>query len=219
MMSKKYLGLLLLLALGATLSTRAFAVTVDNAGFNDLTGWTTANDATLAHPGGTAPWNWITPVVSSVIVNSTETILPLEGSGLGITYAGADSFSQTVDILTAGDYIFSVDANAVAGTRTPGDFALLDGSFELFAGGATSPDMDVVTTDGWSNFSWTTTLTAGMLDIGLRNTRAAIYSITYDNYSINAVSDVPPVPVPAAIWLFGTALIGLVGFSKRRKAA
>jgi len=27
------------------------------------------------------------------------------------------------------------------------------------------------------------------------------------------------VPVPAAIWLFGTALIGLVGFSRRRKAA
>ena len=26
------------------------------------------------------------------------------------------------------------------------------------------------------------------------------------------------VPVPAAIWLFGTALVGLVGFSKRRKA-
>jgi hypothetical protein len=26
------------------------------------------------------------------------------------------------------------------------------------------------------------------------------------------------VPVPAAIWLFGTALIGLVGFGKRRKA-
>ena len=25
------------------------------------------------------------------------------------------------------------------------------------------------------------------------------------------------VPVPAAVWLFGTALIGLVGFSKRRK--
>jgi len=27
------------------------------------------------------------------------------------------------------------------------------------------------------------------------------------------------VPIPAAIWLFGTALIGLLGFSKRRKAA
>ena len=30
---------------------------------------------------------------------------------------------------------------------------------------------------------------------------------------------VSPVPVPAAVWLFGTALFGLVGFSKRRKAA
>ena len=29
----------------------------------------------------------------------------------------------------------------------------------------------------------------------------------------------PAVPVPATVWLFGTALVGLVGFSKRRKAA
>jgi len=28
-----------------------------------------------------------------------------------------------------------------------------------------------------------------------------------------------PVPVPAAVWLFGTALIGLLGFGKRRKTA
>jgi hypothetical protein len=35
------------------------------------------------------------------------------------------------------------------------------------------------------------------------------------------MANLPPsaVPVPAAIWLFGTALIGLVGFGKRRKAA
>ena len=25
-----------------------------------------------------------------------------------------------------------------------------------------------------------------------------------------------PVPVPAAVWLFGSALLGLAGFSKRR---
>ncbi|MCP4766752.1 MAG: PEP-CTERM sorting domain-containing protein [Gammaproteobacteria bacterium] len=29
---------------------------------------------------------------------------------------------------------------------------------------------------------------------------------------------VPEVPVPAAVWLFGTALAGLLGFSKRRKS-
>jgi len=31
--------------------------------------------------------------------------------------------------------------------------------------------------------------------------------------------EVSPIPIPAAVWLFGTALIGLVGFGKRRKAA
>ena len=35
----------------------------------------------------------------------------------------------------------------------------------------------------------------------------------------SALVSVPEVPIPAAVWLFGTALIGLVGFSKRREAA
>jgi hypothetical protein len=30
---------------------------------------------------------------------------------------------------------------------------------------------------------------------------------------------VSTVPVPAAVWLFGTALVGLIGFSNRRRAA
>jgi hypothetical protein len=28
-----------------------------------------------------------------------------------------------------------------------------------------------------------------------------------------------PVPVPAAVWLFGTALMGFVGMSRRRKVS
>jgi hypothetical protein len=32
-----------------------------------------------------------------------------------------------------------------------------------------------------------------------------------------AFAQISAVPVPAAVWLFGTALLGLVGFSKRRK--
>lgn len=37
--------------------------------------------------------------------------------------------------------------------------------------------------------------------------------------AVGAISSAPPVPqvpVPAAVWLFGTALIGLVGFGKRK---
>ena len=42
-----------------------------------------------------------------------------------------------------------------------------------------------------------------------------------DNINFNAPlpPGLNPVPVPAAVWLFGTALIGLIGFGKRRKAA
>jgi hypothetical protein len=35
----------------------------------------------------------------------------------------------------------------------------------------------------------------------------------------NIAGPINPVPVPAAFWLFGSALIGFVGFSKRRKVA
>jgi hypothetical protein len=42
----------------------------------------------------------------------------------------------------------------------------------------------------------------------------------YSNTGILTVSNLPsPVPVPPALLLFGTALLGLIGFGKRRKAA
>jgi len=33
------------------------------------------------------------------------------------------------------------------------------------------------------------------------------------------ITEVSPIPIPAAIWLFGTALIGFVGMSRRKKVA
>ena len=43
---------------------------------------------------------------------------------------------------------------------------------------------------------------------------------TYLYFSAWAVQsgDVSAVPVPAAVWLFGSGLIGLVGFARRKKA-
>ena len=39
----------------------------------------------------------------------------------------------------------------------------------------------------------------------------------FSGYSTTGI--VSAIPIPAAVWLFGTGLIGLIGFSKRRKAA
>ena len=39
-----------------------------------------------------------------------------------------------------------------------------------------------------------------------------------DSATFNTLFDVTPVPVPAAVWLFGSGLIGLAGFARRKKA-
>jgi hypothetical protein len=44
---------------------------------------------------------------------------------------------------------------------------------------------------------------------GLQNDVFGLDNITYASH---------PVPVPAAVWLFGSGLFGLVGFSKKRKS-
>jgi len=203
------------LTVSVATSTQVSAVTIVNAGFDHPTdGWILKNDATLAETGGTADWTWTTPV-ANVLVTSTETILPTEGTGFGITYGGGDAFtqSQSVDILTAGDYFISVKANALTGTALLGsNTPLLDGAFELFAGTASSPNFDVITTDDWMTFTWRTTLDMGLIDLGLRNRDSAIYSIAFDEYSVTLV------PVPAAVWLFGSGLIGLIGVARRKKA-
>jgi hypothetical protein len=61
------------------------------------------------------------------------------------------------------------------------------------------------------NFGSTVILTEVIAPVGV-----SITSLSGTEYLAPLVS---PVPVPAAIWLFGTALIGLVGFGKRSKAA
>lgn len=47
--------------------------------------------------------------------------------------------------------------------------------------------------------------------------------VEHSVYTANCASQRPcssfPVPIPANVWLFGTDIIGLIGSSKRRKAA
>ena len=52
---------------------------------------------------------------------------------------------------------------------------------------------------------------SGYIKTSIKNTR-------YHGWAVHD-GDIGVVPVTAAIWLFGTALIGLVGFGKRRAAA
>lgn len=63
-----------------------------------------------------------------------------------------------------------------------------------------------ISTDGGSSWSG---------DIGVTSVGANAYTVSFSDGTVLEV-DVRVVPVPAAVWLFGTGLIGLVGVARRR---
>ena len=108
---------------------------------------------------------------------------------------------------------------------------VLQGPTEIFVA---TYDSGALLTAGWSLNQTIDLLIAdegyigGTLQIGFRTT-AENYSasgVFYDNLCVNdgsggsacPVSIPDPVPVPAAVWLFGSGLIGLVGVARRRKS-
>jgi len=46
-----------------------------------------------------------------------------------------------------------------------------------------------------------------------------IYNVTFTNGAVLSIDATPTVvPVPAAVWLFGSGLLGLIGIARRKKA-
>jgi hypothetical protein len=48
---------------------------------------------------------------------------------------------------------------------------------------------------------------------------AGIWTLSANGTATYTLASASPVPVPAAIWLFGSGLLGLVGVSRRKRAA
>ena len=124
------------------------------------------------------------------------------GSGPDVMVAPGEMFLQIV---------FRRADGAYAGTAANGQFAL---GFNVFNGNildSTSP------TDIWTALGVGTapapddTVTVDFNVLVLAPAGGAGY---FDTTSF----DLAPVPVPAAVWLFGSGLLGLVGVARRRKA-
>jgi hypothetical protein len=102
-----------------------------------------------------------------------------------------------------------------------GDNANFGGSGQGDSGGTRS--LAILSDSAGSGSRWLTNI--HYLDDLIRPSYAKIFNEFvadgYDQINIGhaLIRDAPlsTVPIPAAVWLFGTALIGLVGFSKRRK--
>jgi hypothetical protein len=101
--------------------------------------------------------------------------------------------------------------------------------FSELAGGGTSKaeiytEGPIFPTPGWQSFSWTTTLgpdVAGGVTLQLKSSCGPVEGCGVDAFfdNITISTDVAAVPVPAAVWLFGSGLLGLIGVARRKKTA
>ena len=78
--------------------------------------------------------------------------------------------------------------------------------------------------DTWQTASITTTLGADVLGgvtLQLKSSCGAVGGCFSDAYfdNVKMLVEPPAVPVPAAAWLFGSGLLGLIGIARRKTAA
>ncbi len=126
------------------------------------------------------------------------------------------------------DETFSLTGSATDFTGTGGTFS---GSFSI-GGGLASGTFSGLNVNQYSFLGSTTGDAGGYMDITSGSLLQGLASYTGGfviNWSGDALAssggmigsgklDVPAVPVPAAVWLFGSGLLGLVGIARRKSA-
>jgi len=157
-------------------------------------------------------------------VTSTATGLMMDGTAItlinadnSVYYDFADqNFSLTSD--ASGSGTLSVGGGSIL-TATFSNLSLVDlGNLPggLFAGFGNF-DADLMYTGG----SMAANLQTGRIEGAFRNATGAIQlgsTFTANNLTAK-IGELQAVPVPAAVWLFGSGLLGLLGMVKRKKAA
>ena len=109
--------------------------------------------------------------------------------GLG---AGWNTLRNTAGAVGSIEYLTHVNGFGVGVTETISDYLLAAGSYTILVGGASETQFD---------------------ELGnLINDGGALYAV-------RANLSVQPVPVPGAVWLFGSAVAGLIGFGRRKQIA
>ena len=155
-------------------------------------------------------------IASASVVNAATVLFPTDGDinfvvGTGdLTGLTLAIFDEEADFAAGPNLVVDVPdliyVNGVSSLHYNADFTdaglSIDGDFVL-----------AVSDDGGVNW------VGGEIDLGSIFTapEANAYAVRFTGFTgLELVIDVTPVPVPAAVWLFGSGLIGLVGVARRK---
>jgi len=191
---------------------------VENGGFEsgDFTGWQqfpgggTQAISTVNPSSGTYAANADCSTTSTT--DGCDNLLKSANRGVG-TVTGGQAITVSFDYrgtAAAGGVIFAELFSEFSGGGATG---------EILGGGPLFPNANP---DVWSTATFNTTLGAdvsGGVTLQLKSSCGPTGACVADIYFDNASMTVAAVPVPAAVWLFGSGLLGLIGVARRKKAA
>jgi hypothetical protein len=190
-------------ALGLLGATAASANLVSNGGFETLIGSPTLLDGSweAVANGGTRISGWsvgdtsVDVVTAPYAVQEGQFAIDLAGT------PGPGSIFQSLSTVAAQPYTLSFHASSNGPAST----------LEVWWGGSL---IDTVNTPAGTTFQFFSYLVAGVAGpstvLSFRSTQTDNDGAIIDNVSVNAV------PVPAAVWLLGSALLGVGVIARRR---
>lgn len=148
--------------------------------------------------------------VGGSILNQTASFGVDAHSGTDFLAFNSEIGTGTTELLS---FSSSITVNSfeiyAAGGQNPATFLL-----EAFDAGNNLLANDTITTTDWGLLS---VAAPGISNIELTQTGTGTNNTwVYDDIAFNTVNT---VPLPAAVWLFGTGLLGLIGMARRKKSA
>ena len=201
-MKKTVLATALLLSMGAA-QAAPVAWTGGFDMYNPVGGVVDANDLL---PGTTAyVTGMIDTAAGTFTLGSTDTFFASNWSTSGGTLYTAGTYTvSTVDPapgVSGGSYTFTVGAGQLG--------AMVDFAWSTTTGIDVLMIWNVATSGGMTTYTMTDPDGNGIMGTGM---------IDGPFVGFNANFNMSAVPVPAAVWLLGSGLLGLVGVARRRKA-
>jgi hypothetical protein len=169
--------------------------------------------------------NWTVSDGSVDLIGQPNFFNFIPGNGRYVDLDGssgnAGKLTSTLLTLTGGqDYVLSFD---LAGSHRPGTNNTVTYGIDIDGNGSLdfSNSQTLTRNSPFSvfNLAFTVSASTSNAKIVFDHAGGDNRGLLLDNVALDTSSDIPQVPVPAAVWLFGSALFGFLAATRRKLAS